>query len=166
MRIPTRRSEKNVDRSIDPYLTRDGIAALERDLERLQKRSRPRVLAELQAAQALGDLSENAAYSIAKGRLRGIDARVAEITERLKRAVLIAPGSPDGTVQIGSRVTVRVGGAERVYDIVGSQETDPSAGRISYLSPLGALLIGHTAGDVIELPVDDRRVRYEIVAVR
>ncbi len=166
MQIPKRRSEEQRKRPPnDPYLTEEGILKLGQDIERLKK-SRPKVLKELEIAREMGDFSENAAYSYAKARLRGIDARIFELGERLKQAIPIEVGSSDGAVRLGSAVTVRVNGKEKMYEVVGAQEADPSRGRLSHLSPLGKLLLGHKAGESVLLEVENRKVPYEILAVQ
>lgn len=166
MRIPRRRGEQSIDRSVDPHITHEGIRQLERERDRLEKVARPRVLAELQAAQALGDLSENAAYAIAKGRLRGIDRRMAEINERLKHAIPIEHSPSTGLVQIGSVVTVRIRNVLKTYHIVGSQEANPTQGKLSYQSPVGNALLGHGVGDICSVITSAGRTEYHIVEIR
>lgn len=164
MRIPIRRGEKNKITDHDVYLTPEGIAALKKDLERL-KAAQPRAIAELQRTQAMGDLSENAAYSDAKGKLRGMNNRILEIEEKLKMAMVIPTGSSNGIVYIGSTVTVSILGKEKTFTILGSLETDPASGRISYKSPVGAALMGHTRGDHVWVTVKGKKVEYRIEKV-
>src|SRR5437016_2551152 len=97
MRVPKRRSEssKKYPVSDDHYLSPAAIRKFEDDLRRLENVSRPRALEDLSRAQQMGDLSENAAYSEAKGRLAGIDRRIFEIREKLKHAVPIERGADD-----------------------------------------------------------------------
>lgn len=167
MRLPKRKSEKNRRYADDDrHLTPERIRELEEELDRLLNRTRPRVVEELTAAREMGDLSENAAYSHAKGRLAGIDRRVFEIREKLKHAIVIERGAgADGTVRIGSTVTVIVNGKKRALELTGSEETDPGAGKISYKSPVGAALMGKKAGDAVTLSIGGKETIYEIVAV-
>ncbi|PJA46156.1 transcription elongation factor GreA [Candidatus Uhrbacteria bacterium CG_4_9_14_3_um_filter_50_9] len=152
MRVPKRKGEED-RRALQPpqdhHLTRDKIAHLKKELEDLEQHERPEAIKEVQRTGEMGDFSENAAYQMAKGRLRRINARILSITERLKYAIPIEEGSPDGVIQIGSRVTVEIDGTERIYHIVGAQEVDVSKGRISYTSPLGKTLVGHRAGESV-----------------
>lgn len=167
MQIPKRKSEENrkYGYNNDNFLSAEAIAELKEDLRRLQEVSRPRAVSDLTRAREMGDLSENAAYSEAKGRLFGIDRRIHEIKERLKVAVVIKKGATaDGRVRVGARVTVRVNGKEKAYDITGSLETDPSTGRISHQSPLGQALLGHKAGDTVKITAA-KEVVYEILSV-
>ncbi len=169
MRIPKRKAEENrkFGGNNDHFLSAEAIAELKEDLRRLQEVSRPRAVADLTRAREMGDLSENAAYSEAKGRLFGIDRRIFEIKEKLKQAVTIRPGTTeDGRVRIGTRVVVSVNGKEKTYDIMGVQETDPSSGKISHQSPLGRALLGRKAGDTVEVTsAAGKPVRYDIVQV-
>lgn len=133
---------------------------MERTVERL-KASLPAMRTEVARTQEMGDLSENAAYQEAKHHLRRTASRIAGLEERLMSAIPIEAGTNDGQVRIGSNVTVSDGAVERTYQILGSQETDPMKGRISYLSPLGAALMGKREGD--EAEANGRA--YRVVAV-
>ncbi len=167
MRIPQRRSElyKKYGRNDDHHLSADAIRKLNADLRRLET-ARPRALEDLTRAREMGDLSENAAYSEAKGRLAGIDRRIFEIKEKLKNAILIERGTDDGRIGIGATVAVEVGGKRRTYEITGSQETDPGSGKISHLSPLGAALVGHAAGDTVVIIANGKKTEYRILDVK
>jgi transcription elongation factor GreA len=168
MRVPVRRGE--LHRSLEPvdrYLTAAAVEELKADLRRLERR-RPAAVEELTAAREMGDLSENAAYTEAKARLRRMDGAIERIKDRLRHAVIIEEGSPDGRACIGASVKVRVAdtGKERTYLITGSQESDPLAGRISHASPLGQALLGRSAGDRVTVQAaSGKAVGYEIVAV-
>lgn len=165
MRIPIRRGEKNRMHDGDHYLTPAGLQELKRDLERLHA-AQPRAIAEVQRTQAMGDLSENAAYTDAKGKLRGINNRIAEIEEKLKHVVLIPQNTGGGSVRIGSTVIVEVFGKEKTFTILGSAETDPASGRISYKSPVGAALMGRVPGELTTVEINGKRVQYKIVGVQ
>lgn len=132
------------------------------DLETVQ---RPSAKLELQKAQEMGDLSENFGYQEAKRRLRNINDRIVMLEEKLKVAVPIHAGSEDGKIRIGSTVTVETGGKETEYMIVGAQEAMPLRRKISYLSPLGALLMGKSAGDVVTVKTERGDAVYRILSV-
>ena len=168
MRVPQRKSEslRRSSRPDDNRLTAEAIARLKRTLRRLEEEERPPAVEDLTAAREMGDLSENAAYSEAKSRLGRIDGRILSIKERLKNAVLIESGPDEsGRIQVGATVTVETNGRQRVFRIVGSQETRPGAGLISGQSPLGAALIGHRAGETVTVQLNDRTVEYLILEV-
>lgn len=171
MQVPRRRSEQNRKyqrpSNTDAYLTAAAIARFKDELERLEKRERPQAAEEVARTKEMGDLSENAAYTDAKFHLRRVNDRIFSIKERLKHAIVIPQGAgASGKIGIGSIVLVRINGQERTYEILGSQETNPSRGRISHLSPVGASLLGHKAGDRITRNVNDKEILYEIVEVR
>jgi transcription elongation factor GreA len=116
MQVPKRRSEEKRKYAGpgDDFLSAEALKKLREELRRLEETSRPRAVADLARARDMGDLSENAAYAEAKGRLFGIDRRVLEIKERLKNAVLIERGAgEDGRARIGATVTVSVNGKEK-----------------------------------------------------
>ncbi len=147
------------------YLTAEAIESLKKELERLAAQ-RPKAVEDLTRAREMGDLSENAAYHEAKGRLGRIDGLIFSLREQLKRAKLIEPGAgPGGKARLGSTVVVLVGGKEKTYELVGPKETDPASGRISHVSPLGAVLMDRRAGDKAVLKTADREVVYEILKV-
>lgn len=151
MRVPTRRGEilaqsKKVN---DAFLTVAAIERMKRDVERLEKVDRPVAAEELRRCAAMGDLSENAAYSYAKGELRRINNRIESLKLRIANAIPIPNASADGRVSLGSTVVVEANGVQQTFSIVGAQEANPMRGRISYLSPVGSSLIGHAAGDVV-----------------
>lgn len=169
MQVPKRKSQmfRKYGGQEDNYLSAAAIRRLKDDLEHLSSTERPKALDDLVRAREMGDLSENAAYSEAKGRLARIDGRIFSLKERLKHAVVIESGADeDGSVRIGSTVVVRAGDTEKTYEITGSQETSPGRGRISHLSPLGALLIGKKSGDNVTLTVNGKGTTYTIVDVR
>lgn len=165
MQIPRRKAEER--RAFvpdDPYLTPAAIESMREELDRLLTRARPVAAEEVARTGAMGDLSENAGYQVAKGRLRGINARILVLQDRLKHAIPISRQA-GGTVGIGSRVTLEVNGAERVYEIVGSQETNPGAGRVSRTSPLGAALLGAAVGDTVAVKTPRGETAYRVIKI-
>lgn len=167
MRIPKRRGEEEarLKQVHDDYFTPEKIAAMERQLERLKKVERPPAIAETQRLAEMGDFSENVGYQVAKAHLRRINNKITTLEEKLKTAIPIERGSVDGVVRIGSRVGVVVGGVQKTFDILGSNETDPMKGRVSYLSPLGQALLGHRVGDevVFVSPVGEQV--YQVIEI-
>jgi len=163
MQVPTRRSQllKKRDDTGPIYLTGAGIERLKRELVTLEK-EHPEAAEDVYRLAQLGDFSENAEYQEAKYRLRRMNDRMESIKERLKRVVEIAEGSTDGRVQIGSTVKMKVNGKEKIYQIVGPAEVNPARGRISYLSPLGAALLDHAAGDEVPIQTEGGEVKYLI----
>ncbi len=173
MRLPKRLSQtlRDQDTSDDViYLTPQGKAHLERELVRIERDELPPTLASMQFALTLGDFSENAEYQEAKGKLARLHTRVLTINDRLRRAILLTEtlDSQDAPscVQLGSRVRVRVGEKERLYQLVGSHEANPSAGRLSHRSPVGAALIGKRVGESVSISrEDDTPLVYTILSI-
>lgn len=168
MQLPRRKNEEwrlmNQDR--DAFLTPSAIEGLKRELDRL-KRERPAMVEELSRNREMGDLSENAGYHIAKAKLRSTDSRILSIEDRIKMAVPIDVRSDgSGRIRIGSTVVLQVSGKELTYEILGTQESNPFRGKISYKSPLGQLLLGHEAGETLVLKTDAGETKYEIQEVR
>jgi transcription elongation factor GreA len=98
--------------------------------------------------------------------------RIFEIETQLKHAVAIATTpNATGTIQLGSTVILEVSGSgapalKKTFQILGPQETDPARGRISHLSPLGAALIGHAKGEIVEVKTGNGLQTYRIVEIR
>ena len=169
MQVPRRRSEQHQKyqrpSDVDAYLSAAAIARLKDELARLEK-ERPKAAEDVARYKEMGDLSENAAYTEAKFHLRRLNGRIESIKERLKRAVVIdEQAGAAGVVRVGATVTIRSNGQEKTYQIVGSQEADPSRGRISRLSPLGQLLVGKRAGDTVMRSMDGKDVISEIITI-
>ncbi len=168
MRIPTRRGELNRPRKMTDYnLTPAAIERMKRELERLKKHDQPTAIAEVQRTGAMGDFSENAAYQMAKSGLRRINNRILTLEDRINHAIPIAPTSNAfGQISLGSTVVLQTKTREVTYEIVGPQETNPARGRISHVSPLGAVLIGKSVGDVVRIPTrDGQAAEYKILKV-
>lgn len=169
MQVPRRKSELHHKfqrpSDVDHFLSAAAIARLKDDLVR-SERERPKAADDVARYKEMGDLSENAAYQEAKNQLRRLNGRIESIKERLKRAVVIdEDAGASGVVKVGATVTIRVNDQEKTYQIVGSQEADPTRGRISHLSPLGQLLMGKKAGDSVTRNVEEKKTTVEIIAV-
>ena len=138
----------------------EGHAYLNSELKRLKSIERPAVVEAIEEARAHGDLSENAEYHAAKERQGQIEATIADLEDRLSRAMVIDPKSLSGNkVVFGATVTLLDEDDKKVkYQLVGQTEADAKAGRISYNSPLGKALIGRQKGEEAEVttPAGDR----------
>jgi transcription elongation factor GreA len=144
----------------------EGYRQLSEDVKRL-KLERPEVIEAIEVARAHGDLSENAEYHAAKERQGQIEAMLADIEDRLSRALVIDPTTLSGDkVVFGATVTLIDEEDKKVrYQLVGQTEADARVGRISYNSPLGRALIGRQKGDEVDVstPAGDRS--YEIAKI-
>lgn len=146
------------------YLTEEGIVKLREELDDLLKNQRKAVAKELKEAKEQGDLSENASWDAAKDRQLFIEGRIAEIENILKNSKTIKK-SKDGLVDVGSTVKVQLEEGEQVFEIVGSTEADPEAGKISNESPIGKALLGKTKGDEVEVEVPAGTMVYKIIEI-
>jgi transcription elongation factor GreA len=141
----------------------EGHAMLSAELKRL-KTERPEVVEAIEVARAHGDLSENAEYHAAKERQGQIEAMIADIEDRLSRAMVIDPTTLSGDkVVFGATVTLLDEDEKTVrYQLVGQTEADARVGRISYNSPLGRALIGRQSGEEVEVSTPSGDRYYEI----
>lgn len=141
-------------------LTAEGKADLEKELAELIAQ-RPAIAERLATARAFGDLSENQEYSDARAEQKTVENRIAEIEETLKNAVLIK-AKKGGKINVGSQVTITMGGKGMTYVIVGPVEANPLEGKISHESPLGKELLGRKAGDSFDF--NGKKVKIKEVA--
>ena len=150
------------------YITPRGYRALQAELERLWKEERPRVAREVAEAAAQGDRSENAEYIYGKKRLREIDRRIELLSKRLDALTVVAPRTDrPGRVYFGAwvRLEDEDGGVSK-YQLVGPDEFDVAAGRISIDSPLGRALVGRAEGDVFVLERPKGAVTCTVLEIR
>jgi transcription elongation factor GreA len=147
------------------YLTPEGRAQLEQELERLKTAGRQAIADNLRRAIREGDLSENFGYTETKREQARLEGRILEITAVLNSAQLVEPHN-GVEARVGSTVTVtEPGGAPERYQIVGPAEADPARGRISHESPIGRALLGHKAGDHVEAKTPGGVLRFEILEI-
>lgn len=143
----------NMSKAQEFFLTEEGIAKLQVELEELKGPQRIELSKRLRVAIQQGDLSENADYTKAKEDQGFLEGRIQEIEIMLRNPVIISEeNSVDGKVTLGSKITIEEKGQEPVtYFMVGATEADPRNGRISNESPIGKALLGHSAGDQVEV---------------
>lgn len=165
MRVPTRRGELRIQKKIDPYITQEKYDELKTKLDKIY-RDRPKMIEEVDRLAQMGDFSENAAYQMAKGKLRGMNSRILEIENQLNHAEIIELNKNSDTVQVGHQVTLESNGKTKTYRILGSTETDPTAGVISRHSPLGSALIGKKVGEKASVQLaTGKTVEYKIIKI-
>ena len=131
----------------------EGHRTMSDEIKRLKTIERPAVIEAIEVARAHGDLSENAEYHAAKERQGHIEASIAELEDRLSRALIIDPTTLSGDkVVFGATVTLKDESDKTIrYQLVGQTEADAKVGRISYNSPLGRALIGRHVGEDVEV---------------
>lgn len=130
-------------------LTPEGKEKLEKELHYLENDKRAEVGERIRVAREFGDISENSEYDDAKNEQGMLEARIAEINQILSEATVVAAPKRSSKVNVGSTVTVSMGGKERTLTIVGAAEADAAAGKISNESPVGAALLGHKKDDAV-----------------
>ncbi|HSQ80925.1 MAG TPA: transcription elongation factor GreA [Casimicrobiaceae bacterium] len=151
-------------------MTVEGAARLKAELHRLKTVDRPEVIQAIADARSHGDLSENADYDAAKERQGFIEGRIAEVESKLANAQVIDPTAidADGRVVFGATVEIEEveSGDRKAYQIVGDDEADIKAAKISVNSPIARALIGKTEGDTADVQAPGGVRSYEVVAVR
>jgi transcription elongation factor GreA len=150
-------------------MTAEGYAALDAELKRLKTVERPSVIAAISEARTHGDLSENAEYHAAKERQAFIEGRLAELEDKIARAQVIDVSKLSGKqIKFGATVNLldEESGQKSKYKIVGEDESDVKAGKISISSPMARALIGKEEGDVVEVMAPGGPKSYEVVKVK
>ena len=151
---------------LNKKITPVGHAKLKAELEELWKVECPAVTAEVTAAAAQGDRSENAEYQYGKRRLREIDRRVRWLNKRLEEVEVVRAAPEDGRVHFGSLVTVEdEEGETQTWQLVGSDEWDVNEGKISALSPMGRALLGKRVDDEVEVRRPKGDLELTILAI-
>ena len=150
------------------YLTPEGLAKLEAELENLNTVRRHAVADRIQKAKEMGGTVDNAEYDEAKNEQAFIEGRILTLDNLIHNALIISESAEkSGVVQVGSTVTVRNHkGQEQKYILIGTAEADPSQGKISNLSPIGKALLGKRAGDVAEVTVPAGKIKLKVLKVR
>ena len=151
----------------ETYVTGEGLAKLESELEHLRSVSRQEVAQRIQQAKELGGTVDNAEYEVAKNEQAFIEGRILTVENTIKNAVLIPDDrKPSGKVEVGSEVTIKdSAGKEHTYTIVGISETDPSEGKISNESPVGQALLGRKKGQQAEVQTPSGSIKYTVVKI-
>lgn len=145
----------------------EGYEKLQSVVRHLKTIERPSIIDAIEEARAHGDLSENAEYHAAKERQGQVEAQIADIDDRLSRAMVIDPKTLSGDkVIFGATVHLLDENDKPVtYQIVGQTEADAKIGRISYSSPLGRALIGRAVGDDVEVSAPSGDKYYSVQKV-
>ena len=145
------------------WLTEEEVEKRKQKLEYMKSTRRLEIAEMLKIARGFGDLSENAEYDAAKN-----EYDIATLEDELSHVRIIDESMlSTGGVSIGSTVTIRnaMNGMEMTYQIVGTAESDPRNGRISNESPIGGALLGHVAGDTVEVHTPGGVLSLEIINI-
>ena len=140
---------------------------LKEELEYLKTVRTKEVAEQLKEARSFGDLSENSEYDEAKTEQGKLYSKIAEYEQLIKNAVIVENTNDVGKVGMGSKVTIRDMEFDETetYQLVGSQEVDPDNNMISTDSPIGATILGHQVGDVVDVHAPDGVIQFEILNI-
>lgn len=147
------------------YLTKEKFDEFTAELAELKGKKRKEVAESLEYAKSLGDLSENAEYHEARDVQANIEDRIAKLEELLKTATIVS-GKHGDSVNVGSDVTVEKDGKKFQYTIVGSEEADASANKISIRSPFGQAILGKKKGDKFSFTAPAGELTYKITDIK
>ncbi|MBI3459007.1 transcription elongation factor GreA [Candidatus Azambacteria bacterium] len=135
------------------YILKEKLDELKSKLKRLEIGGRKEIARRLEEAKKLGDLSENSEYTTAREDQERNERKIIELDNIIKNALIITTPISTNSIGIGSSVDVSIDGKKEVFWIVGSQDSNPTQGEVSNQSPIGVALLGHKAGDVIEVKI-------------
>lgn len=149
------------------FLTKEGLAKLESELQYLQTVRRHEVAERLHAAMEEGDIDENAEYDDAKNEQAFVEGRVLTVEMMLRNATLIDDQAvTNDEVALGAKITIVEGGnPPELYHLVGAAEADPTKGKISNESPLGKALLGRRVGDMVQVHAPAGLLTFRIAAI-
>lgn len=148
------------------YVTPQGMAKLEAELDILRNVKLVDISDRLHEAMVGGDSIDNTEYLLVQEELAHVEGRILELEYILRHAELIQPGEMDGTIHLGSTVAIQGEEGElETYTLVGPTEANPSVGLISDRSPLGRALLNHTTGDEVKINTPDGPLTFRIIGV-
>ncbi|HPY08386.1 MAG: GreA/GreB family elongation factor [Patescibacteria group bacterium] len=165
MRVPKRRGEAKQFIKQDPAMTKQKYQELKNKLDFMKKVKHPQEAEEVKRLALMGDFSENAAYQLAKGRLRGLNQRILNLENLLNRAEIITTDGNKERINLGAKVTLKSASGFKQFKILGSVETNPTVGIISHTSPLGSALMGKKVGDKIKIKLKNKELEYKIIKI-
>jgi transcription elongation factor GreB len=150
------------------FITPDGYRKLREEYDALFAGERPQLLETIAWAAANGDRSENADYQYGRRRLREVDRRINFLSRRMKAAKVTDPAKqPDkNRAWFGATVTLADdANNERIVTLVGEDEADATAGRISFYSPIANAVRGAAVGDLRRVTLPGGEKEYEVVGI-
>ncbi|MFH1565637.1 MAG: transcription elongation factor GreA [bacterium] len=149
------------------FVTVGGLKKLKEEYTELTEIKRPSVAERIKKAREHGDISENAEYDAAREEQAFLEGRIQELEEILRDVAVVQEDTKNqGKVIIGSKVRVRMEGAEEEYHIVGAVEADPNAKKISHESPLGLALLGKKVGDTVAYAAPVGKIKFHILEIK
>ncbi len=149
-------------------LTREGFEKLEKELEYYTSVRRNEIAEQIAVARGFGDLSENAEYDEAKNEQSRIEAKIIDMENTLRNCTVVEDDQvTTDTVGVGNTVKVKNASmkAEQTFTIVGANETDPKAMKISSESPIGAALLGKKVGETVAVDVPAGTMKLQVLEI-
>ena len=144
-------------------MTQEGLEALQEELTRLETTSRYEIAEQIKTAREFGDLKENAEYHAAKEAQGFLETKILQIRDRIQNATIVEAQAGGDVVGFGSKVELEdeSSGRKLTYTLVAARDQDPSAGKLSFESPVGSALAGKKPGDVAKIatPKGERKLR-------
>ncbi len=150
------------------YISKEKKSELEQELLHLKNVRRNEIARALEYAKSLGDLSENAEYHQAREDQAWAEDRIMQIEHILRTALVVDGKKKSSTVNVGSKVIIQKKGdkEKREIQIVGGEESDVSAGKFSFNSPLGAALLGKAPGDSAKVVTPKGETIYSLIEIK
>lgn len=148
------------------YLSKQGLEDLKAEHIKRMTQIRKEIAEKISAAKELGDLSENFEYHEAKEQQGLNEARIQQLADMIRDVVIVEESSGGSTIGLGTTFVVEVSGSQKTYSLVGSNESDPMAGKISNESPIGLAFMGHEVGDTIEIQTPGGAMTYQIISIQ
>jgi transcription elongation factor GreA len=151
----------------DVILTPEGYKKLTQEIEYLSTEKRREVADRIRTAREFGDIAENAEYDDAKNEQAMLEAKIAQLEERLRDATVIdADDVSTDAVALGSMITLETPAGKATYQLVGSAESDPDENRLSNESPIGRAIIGHKKGETVDVVTPGGPIKVKIVSIK
>jgi transcription elongation factor GreA len=149
-------------------ITREGMDKLNEELRVLQNERLKELSERIANASEEGDVSDNSEFEDLKEEYYYVEERIREVKGILSRADLLEEGSPDGTISLGSRITVKAddGADDESWLLVNEEEASVKDGRISDESPVGLALLGKHKGDAVTIQTPGGHLTYTIIDVK
>ena len=148
-------------------LTREGFEKLKAEIEDLSTVRRREVAERIKEAREFGDISENSEYDDAKNEQAMLEAKIAQLEERLRDATVIDRDDVSTeAVALGSMVTLETPAGKATYQLVGSAESDPDENRLSNESPIGRAILGHKKGETVDVVTPGGNIKVKIVTIK
>ena len=156
-----------MDQDKETVVSQEKFDEMIKELEHLKTVRRTEIAKNLEYARSLGDLSENAEYQEARELQAATEERIRKLDELVKHAKIQTMGKKKDVIGFGTKVSIKKDGAAEVheYEIVGSEEADMRARKLSHVSPLGAALMGKKKGDTFTFETPGGKQTYTIEKV-